>query len=173
MPVELPNLDIFKRNNRFVTAPSLQFTESVRLKCIIEEHHNLYIQFFGPLKPKHHILTHYPTIFDQCGPFVHYWAMRSEQKHRQSKFTANVSCNFKNISHTLAIKSQLKLCHQLLSEPGEATSISFGRISIMEEDIYKSYFMTIPNKQFFCVSWVDINGTIYKPGMMLITCSTF
>lgn len=86
-----------------VTAPALQFTESVRLKCIIEEHHELYIKFFGALKPKHHILTHYPTIFDKCGPFVHYWVMRSEQKHNLN--LQLMSVNFK----TSYILSQLSL----------------------------------------------------------------
>lgn len=121
-----------------VTAPRLHFSEYVRLKVVIEEHNHLYIKFFRQLKPKHHHLVHYPRILKMSGPLIHFWSMRSEQKHRESKMTSNVSGNFKNITQTLAIKAQLRLCYQLLSDAKER--LNFGNVTCLDETIYLNFF---------------------------------
>lgn len=38
------------------------------LKVLIAEHHAMYIELCGPLKPKHHFMVHYPTLLTKVGP---------------------------------------------------------------------------------------------------------
>jgi len=73
------------------------------------------VQFFERLRSKHHHFLHYRTVLKMLEFLVHLWSMCSEQKHCESKMNSNVLCNFKNIAYILAVKAQLKLCHQLLS----------------------------------------------------------
>jgi len=111
VPVNLPIWQVWctlREIIDIVTAPNIHFSEHIRLKVAIEEHNDLYVQFFGRLKSKHHHLLHYHTILQISGPLVHLWSMRSEQKHRESKMTSNVLCNFKNIAYTSS-KSTTKI----------------------------------------------------------------
>lgn len=62
------------------------------LRTLIEEHNRTFINLFKkPLKPKAHNLVHYPEIITASGPPVHFWTMRQESKHRESKITASAS----------------------------------------------------------------------------------
>lgn len=162
IPVNLPIWEVWCTLREIidvVTAPNIHFSEHVRLKVVIEEHNNLYVQFFGRLKPKHHHLLHYPTVLKMSGPLVHLWSMRSEQKHRESKMISNVSCNFKNIAYTLAVKAQLKLCHQLLSN--SASNMVFGEIEPLNFDLYIKYFSNLDSGKLHQVKWINVNGTKY------------
>lgn len=80
------------------------------LKVLISEHHQLFVDLFHlPLKPKQHFMTHYPTIIKKIGPLNNIWCIRFESKHRESKLSSNVAAYKINMTHTLAIKHQLKL----------------------------------------------------------------
>ncbi|KAF2889611.1 hypothetical protein ILUMI_16562 [Ignelater luminosus] len=94
-----------------VTAVDIHCKDFIRLKTLVEERHILYIKYTDNLKPKHHHLVHYPTILQMSGPLRHLWSMRAEQKHRESKLTANVSCSYKNLLQTLIFKTQLRIGH--------------------------------------------------------------
>lgn len=61
---------------------SYNFTEnSIKyLEQLIKEHNNLYCNLFSKtLKPKYHILIHYPNIIRQSGPPRYYWYFRFEE----------------------------------------------------------------------------------------------
>ncbi|KYQ46570.1 hypothetical protein ALC60_14429 [Trachymyrmex zeteki] len=98
-------------------------------------------------------------LLKMSGPLVHLWSMRSEQKHRESKMISNVSCNFKNIAYTLAVKAQLKLCHQLLSN--SASNMVFGEIEPLNFDLYIKYFSNLDSGKLHQVKWINVNGTKY------------
>lgn len=68
------------------------------------------------LRPKHHFLTHYPTVFSSSGPFSKMSGIRCEGKHRDAKMTAKTSLNRQNISRTIAIKHQLRLNFRLMTD---------------------------------------------------------
>lgn len=58
---------------------------------IIKEHHELYMKLTSlKLKPKHHFLTHYPKFLVRAGPYVHYFSIRPEAKHKVLKAISNV-----------------------------------------------------------------------------------
>ena len=70
--------------------------------------------FPGCLKPKHHLLLHYPDFMRRLGPLSQFFTIRSESKHRDFTITAHLSFSRVNICKTLAIKSQLVLNHRFL-----------------------------------------------------------
>lgn len=88
-----------------------------RLKYLINKHNSDYVLFFNDnLKPKHHILTHYPLVILKSGPPRHFWCFRYEAKHKELKMYARAITSRKNICLTLAIKYQLKFVHFLLNQ---------------------------------------------------------
>ena len=98
------------------------------LEDLIADHHVHYIQLFGPLKPKHHFMTHYPLIIKKMGPPSHIQSMRSESKHRQQKSTSNSVPTRVNICKTIAIKQQLMVANRLLLNKGFDPGFSTGRL---------------------------------------------
>lgn len=126
----------------------------------------LIVHYFKSLKPKHHFLLHYPIVIENSGPLVHMWSMHFEQKHRESKLTSNISGSFKNIIHTLAEKSQLKLCHQLISPLRKVVTCPEG--SLINEFDYKLFFQENNRNCIREVNFVDVKGTVYKLGMVLV-----
>ena len=92
-----------------VTSPRLISSDIKVLNNSITLHNQLYIKFFGALKPKFHNLVHYPTVLENNGPRILYWPMRYESRHRQLKENAHSSkCNI-NLLVTIATKQLLQL----------------------------------------------------------------
>lgn len=59
------------------------------LKYLITEHYRLYCNLFEQtLKPKFHILVHYPMIMKEVGPVRHIWLMRYEAFHNATKINS-------------------------------------------------------------------------------------
>ena len=113
---------------------------------------DLTIVFPGCLKPKHHFLVHYYDVACLVGPLWKLCCMRYESKHREAKIEARVSVSRVNITHTLAIKNQLKFNYRLLKEmypqPGDKEK---PKITTYCESIYNlpeldSYFNDLPDK---------------------------
>lgn len=149
------------------------------LSDLISEHHNLYVELFSlNLKPKHHNLIHYPWIMRRVGPLIHLSSIRFESKHRESKTFANVVASRVNITHTLAIKHQLKQCHRFITKSGLGDCITKTVVKNM-----KSIYECIPDfdqlcleseiiEKFsksvsFCKS-IGINNFTYKTGDLLL-----
>lgn len=78
------------------------------LKSIIEHHLQMYIELFGPLKPKHHFVLHYPELMIQVGPLRNLMCFVYEQKNRQLKVYAHVMNQRVNLSFSLASKAAFK-----------------------------------------------------------------
>lgn len=56
--------------------------------------------------PKHHIITHYPTIIEEMGPVVFMSMFKFEREHKWLKSYMKNNYNFKNVPLTIAIKNQ-------------------------------------------------------------------
>ncbi|KAI7812698.1 hypothetical protein IRJ41_007415 [Triplophysa rosa] len=65
--------------------------------------------------PKLHYLINYPQLILKFGPLKQLWCMRFEGKHQYFKRLAHNTCNFKNLSYTLAKRHQLRQCWELTS----------------------------------------------------------
>lgn len=129
------NLYIYlRRILRIVFLSSVSLKDSDDLKTLIASHHSLYKELFNlPLKPKHHLLTHYPMIMLKAGPVKYLSTLRFESKHRQSKLNANVVSSRVNVTSTLALKHQLILCQRLISRSGFKKSVSLNDGNLIEK----------------------------------------
>jgi hypothetical protein len=87
------------------------FTEGMidYLRYIIADHLEQMKMLYGSvttLKPKHHLMVHFPTIIKQCGPLVGMSCMRYELKNAFFKRCAHSMYNFRNVCKTLAYRHQ-------------------------------------------------------------------
>ena len=80
--------------------------EYIELRKIVFEMYPV----IGRAKPKHHFLLHYPLYIMNFGPPSSYWTGRYESKHRVAKSTAEASKNFINITHTISLRQQYRMC---------------------------------------------------------------
>jgi hypothetical protein len=67
------------------------------------------------LKPKHHLLVHYPNIIKYSGPPKHFWCFRYEAKHKEMKLYTHAITSRKNICMSLAKKYQYKFAYNILN----------------------------------------------------------
>ena len=153
---------------------SLARDASPLLKALIEEHLNLYVSLAGPsLKPKHHFLTHYAMIFDQCGPLINMSSMRYESKHRDITQAAGPNMSRVNIAQSLAIKHQLNMCYRLMSNETilPKTIVGPGHIFLFNESIPYFHLLAPDLREkgkSFSANWIEYKGTVFKPGMVIV-----
>ncbi|KAF0709353.1 C2H2-type domain-containing protein [Aphis craccivora] len=126
------------------------------LKHLIEKHNSDYVNLFQDnLKPKHHFLTHYPSIILKSGPLRHFWYFRYEAKHKELKMYARAITSRKNICLTLAKKYQYKFAHLLLNKESNQNLV-----------VSMKYIITSSHKEFLSITYSKINykGTDYEIG---------
>lgn len=98
---------------------SSKFNQSkiLYLKQLISQHNRMYVALFNDnLKPKHHFLTHYPTVIQYSGPPKNYWCFRFEGKHKELKMYARSTCSRKNITwqKNFSLSLQIFFYNQIL-----------------------------------------------------------
>uniref|UniRef100_A0A0C9Q8E6 ZNF333_0 protein n=1 Tax=Fopius arisanus TaxID=64838 RepID=A0A0C9Q8E6_9HYME len=96
-----------------------QFSKSVPdiLEAIITEYLTLLSTLFPySLKPKHHLLLHYPRVMRLCGPLWKICTMRFEAKHREGKTASRSTVSRINVCKTIAIKHQLRQNYRFLKK---------------------------------------------------------
>lgn len=104
--------------------------------------------FKDTLKPKHHILTHYPRIILYSGPPKYYWGFRFEAKHKESKNYACSITSRKNITLTLAKKSHKKQMISLMQKPANNIPVkSWWKLENHSINILKSKMTTFSKKK--------------------------
>lgn len=141
----------------------------IRVK--IQNHNHMYINLFNKkLKPKFHLLTHYPTCMEQSGPLRLLWNFKFEAKHKQFKAYSNVITSRKNVPLSMAMKYQLKYANFLLNvkdshEPSYNYYVNDNNI----KSKILSYFpnFSIPENISNCEIFqeVKIFGYVYQCGM--------
>lgn len=144
-----------------------------QLESLIQEHHELYINCFGPLKSKHHFLLHYPGLLENLGPLTNVSSIRYEARHKQFKTIANTINSRRNIPYSLAVKNQLAFCHRILAKNGVLRKIESGK----EDNTFKmtaqyQYFIVTYPKEvtenYFATKWVKIEGNTYSTNNLLL-----
>jgi len=91
-----------------ICAPALSFGQVALLQEKINEYLLLRLTCFPDirLRPKHHYISHYPSLILAFGPLKHLWTLRFESKHKYFKNIIKHSQNFKNITKLLTQKHQ-------------------------------------------------------------------
>lgn len=140
------------------------------LKHLISQHHSLYIENFGPLKPKLHFMVHYPRIMAEIGSLRGIWCMRLEAKHSFFKKTAKaITCRI-NLIQSLCIKHQLHIANILANfetfknEPLNGPTERLSETSLIEK--YK-IIENCDNDNLFVTSWVKFKGLKFKPNVVI------
>jgi hypothetical protein len=159
-----------------VTAKHIPLSWCDLLQYHIKEHHALFIKLFPTvtLKPKFHILLHYPEIIKKTGRPVLLWCMRYEAKHKILKSFAQACASRVNISATIAKKHQLQLCNKLVLNEGFKETVTVGyllnyRKFDQDQNVNEtlSYFNLSNNlKQY---NFVVVFGTKYRINDFILT----
>lgn len=70
------------------------------------------------MKPKHHLLLHYPTIMRKYGPVVNQWTIRFKGKHKSFKEIAKSAKSRVDVCKTIANRyvSEIKLDEKLVGK---------------------------------------------------------
>jgi len=105
---------------------------------IIAEHLALFVSLYSNehirLRPKHHLLVHFPTIVLKSGPLIGMSCMRYELKNSFFKRSAHIVCNFTNICRTLAYRHQQHALHSLLSNSHMRNVVSVTGHTLLSAD---------------------------------------
>lgn len=161
---------------------SFKITESdlIRLEVLITDYLSSYIGCFNKhLRPKQHLLLHYPRVFRKMGPVIFMWVMRMESKHQVLKQIAQSTKNFINLKKTMAMKHQEK---QFFAEFSYADEISISKktYSIFHDQIYEIYqqilyehFTEKDISDIIMVNSVKLNSFKYKRGYLISHASNF
>lgn len=109
------------------------------LTLTISKMHAMYKKLFNQtLKPKHHYITHCPTMIKSFGPLYYISSMRYEAKHKMVKnYTKNTTSRV-NLSHSLGRKIQYNFACRLLSNIGLNDNILMGSstyINLQHSDV--------------------------------------
>jgi len=137
------------------------------LKYLIQKHNSDYVKLFQDnLKPKHHFLTHYPSIILKSGPPRHFWCFRYEAKHKELKMYARAITSRKNICLTLAKKYQYKFAHFLLNNESNQILVVNMRHSITSnhKEFLSSTILFMSSNNFDSYSRINYKGTDYEIG---------
>lgn len=130
------------------------------LRSLIKSHNQAYMFLFKEnLKPKYHILTHYPTIIEAIGPLRYLSCQKFEAFHKNSKIYAHLVTSRINILITIAIKIQLQFSFRIISNDGLQNAVEFskaiGRVNT-------SSVPQLKNHKLYKVVFVKVNGTTYR-----------
>lgn len=134
------------------------------LELLLKEHHTLFCKLFNEhLRPKYHLLLHYPRLIREVGPPRHIWCMRYEAYHKLLKSTANVVTCKKNLLVTLFIKDSLRFSYRLTIKKGFSDDVEFGptssNLQVLNENCN---FIENLNAGAFTVPWIRINNVFLK-----------
>lgn len=138
---------------------------------LIAEHHQLFIDCFGYLRPKYHFGTHYAHIMLNIGPVSLISSIRFEAKHQQFKEFARSSRSRLNTLYTLALRHQLKIAHILFNY--NEISIKSRQITNSNKSfdvnikILEKYKIKSDLKSYTTYKWIEFMGIKYKKGIFI------
>ncbi|KAK3910063.1 Zinc finger protein 687 [Frankliniella fusca] len=159
-------------------SPKFAVCDLPRLEELITEHHEKYMRLSQrSLRPKYHKMIHYRRLIEKVGPLKPLWAMRWEGKYKEYRQAANSTSCRKKISQTLAIKQSLKVCTRILNKRGLVPRCEFSPLCVSVDvenlDDYENFEDRLPFKErgskWNIVNWAKVNGTLYKPGMVVVS----
>lgn len=157
-----------------VTCPFFQPGVDKYLETLVSEHHELFLLYFGNLKPKHHFMLHYSLLLKQNGPLVLLSALMCERNHRKGKLYASVSNSRINFPLSVAIKYQLMFCERLMRYEPVKTPVKFtGAHNVICRDLhhFELFSNSLPFDAasiVFSVKSVEVHGTRYAHNMILV-----
>ena len=129
------------RVTALICAPKISHGQVACMKLLTHEYLFSRMTVFpdNKLKPKHHYLSHYPSLTMQFGPLMKSWTMRFESKHSYFKSCIRSAKNFKNITGLLAERHQtfnaLQLEGRFFKQPLECNNATPFYAPLYSSDI--------------------------------------
>ena len=88
-----------------ILAPTVTLENITALKSLLTKHYRLHMKLVDDtLKPKHHLLLHYPHAMVKMGPVRQMSCMRFEAKHKELKDVAKAITSRTNPAYSLSFK---------------------------------------------------------------------
>jgi hypothetical protein len=159
-----------------VFSPKLSLEHVAYLEFLILSHHQLFAELFPDrrFKPKQHYLIHYPDLFLQYGPLIHFWSMRFEAKHGYFKSLVSTLRNFKDITGLLArrhqlLQASLQVDHHILRPDVDVGAVDVSCISTFSTAVQILIHKSVRDSPTVQHSdHVKVNGTSYSTGMVVV-----
>lgn len=149
--------------NDILLSYAIPLTTISILKQKIFELNSEYIRLFNDsLKPKFHMLIHYPKIIEMSGPPRHYWSMGFEEKHRDFKIYSHIMNSRKNICLTIARKYQFKFASFLNDDKSSELMFNDKHKVLSEFTDFVNQKFKIPLNCVEYYSKISYRGCIYK-----------
>lgn len=162
-----------------VCAPEITLSQVAYLRVIIDEYLEKRFELFplNNLRPKHHYLSHYPSLILQFGPLIRVWTLRFESKHSYFKRCARYSQNFINVCHTFAQRHQLLQAYMRNGSLfGSTVNLENGILfnPNLYNDNIKNAFMAHHASFEGVISYLkgDLNGVHYEKGLYIVIGSS-
>lgn len=178
IPAEDPVWELYIKHRQILgilMAPFFVKDQLCILNDLISIHHNLFIDISPDkkLKNKFHHMIHYHTFMSKFGPLRHLSSIRGEARHRLGKLIADSVHNQQNLTLSISIREQLLLHYYLLNdlnlkkrfECALPSSVTFSELT--DFDYFKYIIPENFNENCEMTSWINLNGTKYKPNMVL------
>lgn len=137
---------------------------------MIQKYNKLYLELFGELKPKMHIILHYVRIMKLYGPVIHFSANMFERKNRKLKEIAlGTTCSV-NLPTTIALRHQLQLCYSNEFSPLMMNDIILGPIeNINLTSTFRRFAPYLPaNSEVVTLKFIEVLGKKYREGTIMI-----
>uniref|UniRef100_A0A1X7UBD0 C2H2-type domain-containing protein n=1 Tax=Amphimedon queenslandica TaxID=400682 RepID=A0A1X7UBD0_AMPQE len=161
----------------YIFAPLTSDEISSYVAMLLKEHHERFTELYpnSPIIPKMHYMIHLPEWMRRYGPPSRYWCMRFEAKHKYFKNLTHIMKNFKNVPKSLAARHQARMCYQL-SGSNPFKNLNIGTVKKMlflgdyaHADVIKTKdsYLTFETS-LNIVSWIEIDGSNYKQGAVVI-----
>ena len=158
---------ILREIDSLVSSPRILKSEINVLENLIMRHNDLYVQYFGYLKPKMHFLIHIPTVINDNGPLVHFWSMANERKNKELQNIATATSSHRDLSQTIAIRIQLQQCYRKEVCDNLMSDICLGTVQ-NENDVEILLFDNEPPSTT-TYNFITKYGKKYSPGTVIVT----
>lgn len=156
-----------------VTCPVFEKGVDLYLETLVKEHHELYLYYFGHLKPKHHFMVHYALLLRRNGPLILLCALMCERNHRRGKLYAHVTNSRVDLALSVALKFQLYLCERLMRPNNFEKVVQCTKKSCVSLETLAYYHSFVPFLQFnpdtvTVAKSVEVFGTKYVVDSVLV-----
>lgn len=158
-----------------ICCPVFEDGIDIYLRGLVREHHEMYLRYFGELKPKHHFMIHYPELLKKNGPLVLISALKGERNHRRGRMYAHASNSRVNFALSVAIKFQLYLCERLMrndifTNVPETSKVYSTQIEFVENgNVIAATLNLNPTDNISTVKSAKVSGTLYTLGSVVVT----
>ncbi|XP_036329577.1 uncharacterized protein LOC118741715 [Rhagoletis pomonella] len=151
---------------KIILSDSISNSMISQLEILITEHHKMFVEIFQlPLRPKHHLMLHYPRVIRNIGPLTQVWSMRFESKHKVFKEIARSTKSRTNICLSILKRYTLKQKTDFETFNISQKIKSFGPKIQNYSQMFKKLLNEDKDVEFY--KWISFCNVIIKANVVL------